>query len=114
MKRTGYLFEKVADLENIKLAIKNAVRHRKRKRRKVIDVRDNPDYYAQEIRKLILKDDFEFHAPIECEIQDYPKIRHLRKPKFYPDQIIMWAFKQIVEPVLSRGQYLYSFSGVSR
>jgi hypothetical protein len=114
MKRKGYLFEKVVELDNIKLAIFNAVKHRKRKRRSsfVNKVKENIDFYANEVRQLILDDGFEFHAPIECEIQDYPKIRHLRKPLFYPDQIIMWAIKQVVEPILNRGQYLYSFSGI--
>jgi hypothetical protein len=114
MKRVGYLFEKVVDLENIKLAIKNAVRHRKRKRKcRFIDkIRNDIDFYAADIQHMLLSDSFEFHAPYECEIQDYPKTRHLRKPVFYPDQIIMWAIKQVIEPVLNRVQYLYSFSGV--
>jgi hypothetical protein len=114
MKRVGFLFDKFINLDNIKFAIYNSLKDRKRKRlsKMMVKVRDNPEYYAVIIQQLILSGNFEFCAPLEREIQDFPKTRHLRKPRFYPDQIIMWSLKQVVEPVLSRGQYLYSFGGI--
>jgi len=112
MRRIGYLFEKICDLENIREAIRNAYKHKKRRRGAVKRVYDNIDYYAVEIRDMLIRGEYSFSAPLECVYHDYNKDRLLRVPRFYPDQIIMWAALLVVEPILNRGQYKHSFSGI--
>ena len=52
MKRFGYLFEKIVDIENIKLAHKNA-RRGKSKYREVKMVDADIERYALEIKQLL-------------------------------------------------------------
>ena len=48
MKRYGFIYERICDIENIKAAIYNASK-RKRKRPSVAKILKNVDYYAEEI-----------------------------------------------------------------
>ncbi|MZQ75273.1 MAG: reverse transcriptase [Peptoclostridium sp.] len=108
MKRTGYLFEKIVDINNIKTAIINASK-KKKKRTCVKKVLANIEFHAKEIQDM-LQDDSYLPSPyyVESIIDNSScKQRVIFKPKFYPDQIIHWATMQVLEPVLMRGMSRY-------
>lgn len=60
-KRIGHLFERVVDLDNIKLAIKNAAK-RKSDRPSVRRILMDVDKYAQKLQEILIAEDWVPHA----------------------------------------------------
>lgn len=113
MKRVGFLYEKICDIENIKAAIKNASR-RKRKRREVRRVLSNIDECAEQVRKMLLEQNYDLVEGKHKLIYDgsQNKIRKITIPRFFPDQVIHWALMQVTQPIFMRGMYEYSCGSV--
>ena len=113
MKRTGYLFETISDIETIKLAIHKAARG-KRNRKVVRRILSNEEYYAASIQKMLLSGNF-VPSPYEQVIlhDGYrKKERLISKPKYYPDQIIHWCIYIALKPVLFKGVYTYTCGSI--
>ena len=113
MKRIGYIYEKIYDIENIKAAIRNAARGKKRKHY-VRRILQNADFYAAEIHKMLKAKSFT-PGPNRCKtIRDgaSQKERRITVPQFYPDQIIHRAAVQVLEPLFMRGMYRYCCGSV--
>ena len=53
MKRYGNLFHKIVDIDNIRLAHKNA-RKNKTKYKEIVEVDKDPEYYIQELHKMLV------------------------------------------------------------
>ena len=113
MKRVGYLHEKIIDKNNIRTAIYNASK-RKRKRPGVKKVMDDIESHVDKIHLMLLDGEYIPSPFIEQSIVDNSsgKIRTIQKPKFFPDQCVHWAIMQIVEPVLSKGMDYYCCASV--
>ena len=106
MKREGFLFEKVVDIENIKKAILKAA-SKKTSRNNVKRILLDKNYYAEKIREMLINNEY-VPSPYKCQtIQDgvRKKEREIFKPKFFPDQIVHWAIMIQLEPILKRGMY---------
>ena len=110
MKRQGYLFEKIRELDNIKTAILRGSRG-KRKRKQVAYCLEHLDDCALSIQKLI-DGGYVPQKGRKLLITDGPKPRTIYVPKFYPDHIIEWAVLLQIQPILSRGMYAYSCSSI--
>lgn len=113
MKRFGYIYDKVCDLDNIKLAITKASLG-KRKQKRVKRVLDNIDFYARNVQYL-LKTKAYIPSPYDIKtIHDGSsnKIRTIHKPRFFPDQIIHWALILQLQPLIMRGMYEYSCGSI--
>ena len=52
MKRIGFIYDKICDIDNIKLAIYNSSKG-KRHQKRVTQIIDNIDIYAKEIREML-------------------------------------------------------------
>lgn len=113
MKRYGFLYEKVYDKENIKLAIYNASKG-KRNHRRISYIVKNLDEYAERIHLMLKHKIYSPSQYIEQKIYDgcNKKERIIHKPKFYPDQIIHWALMQVIQPYLQQGFYEYSVGSI--
>lgn len=113
MKRVGYIFEEICDLKNIKWAIIESSR-KKRKRKSVKKILLNTDKYAREIQALLRKKAYTPAPYTEKTIMDgiCKKIRTIHKPRYYPDQIIHWALILQIRPILMRGMYEYSCGSI--
>jgi len=113
VKRVGYLFEKVCELENIKQAIiKSSLGKRNQKRVKY--VMDNMDTHAVKIRNLLLDKKY-IPSPYDVKtIQDgaTKKTRTIHKPRYFPDQIIHWALMLQLQPVIMKGMYEFSCGSI--
>jgi hypothetical protein len=113
MKRTGHIYEKVCEIENIKEAIKRSSIG-KRDRRYVKRIMDNADFYAREIQKILTGRTY-IPSPYTIKtIQDRSsnKERTIYKPRYYPDQIIHWALMLQLHGVFTRGMYEYTCGSV--
>ena len=115
LKRAGNIFGKIHDIENIKLAIYNASKG-KRKRRRVKVILNNIDYYSWQIKRMLVNQTFEPTKSTEKKILDgnNKKTRIIHKPNFYPDQIIHWALMQQIQDVLYKPMYQYSCGSIPK
>jgi RNA-directed DNA polymerase len=113
MKRTGYLFEKITDLENIKEAARKASLG-KRHQVSVQRILNNLDHYATKIKTSLENKTYTPSPYITKTIVDgtAKKEREISKPRFYPDQIIHWAIMLQVEPLFMKGMYHYNCGSI--
>lgn len=54
MKRYGNLYYKIIDIDNLRLAHKNA-RKNKTKYKEIVEVDKDPEYYIQELHKMLVE-----------------------------------------------------------
>lgn len=97
MKRTGYLYHKIYDKDNLRLAFKNAQKGKK-DYHEVKIVNKNPDYYINKLHDMLKN---KTYKTSEYEIfikNDKGKEREIYKLPFFPDRICHWAIIQVVEP----------------
>lgn len=113
MKRVGYLYERICDIENIKKAIlKASLGKRNRKHIKIIVT--NLNHYAKKIQAMLINQEYKPSPYSIKRIYDgaSKKERVIYKPRFYPDQIVHWALILVLEPVLMRGMYQHNCGSV--
>lgn len=113
MKRVGYLYDKICDLDNIKAAIKHAA-DKKRDRREVARVLRHIDYYAQLLRDMLVNKTYTLTQGKHKRILDgsQMKIRDITIPVFFPDQVIHWSVMQILTPLFMKSMYRYSCGSI--
>lgn len=112
MKRVGFLFEKIISDENIMKAIHNATKNKKNRHGIVLECHEHPERFVKRIQNILADENFVFSPPIEKTRRERKKIRHIKVPKFFPDQIIHWALMQVIDPIVYRGAYRYSCGSV--
>lgn len=113
MKRIGFIYEQIYNLNNIKAAILNASLG-KRKQKRVKAILNDLDFYANNIQEMLIDKKYKPTKPFTKEIQDVSsgKTRHIHKPNFYPDQIIHWALMQQIQPIIMKGMYEHNCGSV--
>lgn len=111
MKRVGNLFDKVCDMDNLKLAYKNAKRG-KGWYREVKMIEKDVDFYLTSVQKMLIDKTF---TTSEYEIFtkiDKGKSREIYKLPFYPDRIVQWALMQVIEPYIVRNLTADTYSAI--
>lgn len=106
MKRVGNVFDKIVDIENLRLAHKNASKGKKHYS-EVIEVERD-----LENKLLYIKDILE-NGKYELKLSDYRieiiddkgKLRELYKLSYFPHRIIQWAIMNII-----MGDFISSFT----
>ena len=99
MKRFGYLYEKIYDIENIKLAHKNA-RKGKAHYKEVKMVDENPDKYFSEIHNMLKNKTYKTSEyKVIHRKMDNGKEREIYKLPYIPDRIIHHTIMQVAEPI---------------
>lgn len=113
MKRVGNLYEKIIDKNNIRKAILNAAK-RKRKRRNVQNVIENITKATDEIYIMLKNKKFNPSPYEKMKIMDgvRKKERIIYKPRFYPDQVVHWALMLQLEEILMKGMYYYNCASI--
>jgi len=112
MKRHGYLYEKVYDVENIKLAHKNA-RKGKTHYKEVQMVDKNPDKYFKGVYDMLKNKTYKnSEYKIMTKKTDNGKIREIFKLPYYPDRIIHHAIIQILEPIWFKSLIRDTYSSI--
>ena len=113
MKRIGYIYNDICDIENIKEAILKASKG-KRKRSNVQKVLKNIDYYAEQIQ-IMLKNKTYNPSPYQEDLikeTSNNKERVIFKPKYYPDQIVHWCLMLKLSPIIMKGMYYYNCGSI--
>ena len=115
MKRTGFIYDKICNIDNIKTAMLKASLG-KRDRGYVKKILDNIEIYSLNISKMLKEETYTPSPYIIKTIFDGSsrKERMIYKPKFYPDQIIHWALMLNIQPIIMKGMYKYSCGSVPK
>ena len=98
MKRIGYIYEKIYDIENLKLAHKNA-RKDKTFYKEVQMVDKDESKYLGEIRRSLKDKEYKVSPYSKLTINDKGKERVLHKLPYYPDRIIQWAIMLQIDDI---------------
>lgn len=99
MKRHGNLWQKVLDIENIKLAHRQA-RRGKAHYTEVKMVDADVEKYARDIQQSLAEKTFTT-SPYEIEDRfDGRKMRTIYKLPYYPDRIVQHALLNVIGPIL--------------
>ena len=97
MKRIGFLYSKIYNKENIRLAIKNAQKG-KLFYQEVKDINKNTEKYVDILHDMLKN---KTYKTSEYEVfikNDKGKEREIYKLPFFPDRVCHWAIIQVVEP----------------
>lgn len=111
MKRYGFLFEQIVDIENIRQAHYNA-RKGKSYYKEVKWVNENEELALKLIQKRLMNEDFKTSSYTFKTIEDRKKKRVIAKLPYYPDRIVHHAILQIVEPVLTKSLIRDTFQSI--
>jgi len=98
MKRQLNLYTKIYDIENIRLAHKNAQKG-KSKYSEVKMVNENPEKYILEIQELLKNKTFKNSEYEVFKRLDRGKEREIFKLPYFPDRIIHHCIMQVLEPI---------------
>lgn len=103
-KKVGHILEKVADEDNLRLAIKRSQRGGKANRSKQIrDVNADVEGTVQRLRRQILNLDFPEHEARKMQRRtDRGKVRDLEDEKYDPWKIMSHAIMQVIEPYINK------------
>lgn len=112
MKRFGFLYEKVYDIENLKLAHKNA-RKGKLHYKEVQKIDANPEKYLNELHILLKEKKFKNSKYVVFKKKtDNGKIREIYKLPYFPDRIVHHAIIQITEKIWKNSLIRDTFSSI--
>lgn len=111
MKRYGNLYEKICDLDNLKLAHKNAQKG-KGWYKEVKEININPEYYLKKLQDMLLNKTYRTSEYETFIKHDTGKDRKIYKLPYYPDRIAQWAILQVIEPILIKNFIPDTFSAI--
>lgn len=111
MKRIGYLYEKIYDMDNLKLAHKNA-RKGKGWYKEVCMVDNDNEYYLSILQEQLINQSYNTSDYIIFEKQEGKKVREIYKLPYFPDRICQWALLQVIEPILMKQLVRDTYSAI--
>jgi len=100
MKRHGDLYSDIIDMENIKLAHKNAKRG-KADYRGVRKVESNKKYWLKKVQEMLVDKKFTTSDYYVFKVHE-PKEREIFKLPYYPDRIVHHAILNILKPIWNK------------
>jgi len=111
MKRVNGLYDRIYDIENIRLAHKNA-RKGKSHYKEVISINENPDHYFQQIHEMLKNKTFK-NGPYTVFIKhDRTKDREIHKLPYFPDRIIHHCIMQVLDPIWNKLMIRDSYASI--
>ena len=114
MKRIGYLFDKVCDLDNLRMAEANAGTG-KGSRQEVAQFRANLEQNLAELRAELVNKTYHT-SEYTCFIKHEPKERVIFKLP-YRDRVVQWAIMQVLvsiwTPIFTSDTYALSLIHIS-
>lgn len=98
MKRHGNLIQKIADINNIELADKNARKGKLRSKKYIQKHDENHTQENQKLSKDLLSGNFQTSKYQIYKIYE-PKEREIYRLPYYPDRIAQHAILNVLEPI---------------
>ena len=111
MKRYGNLYKKIYDLDNLRLAHKNAKKG-KGWYKEVQMIDKNPDFYLKQIQTMLINHTYKTSEYRVFYKDDGNKTRKIYKLPYFPDRICQWAILQVIEPILIRNLTVNTYSAI--
>lgn len=113
MKRVGYLYDKLLDKNLLALAFKEASKGKKNKRY-VKRFLDKQDYYVDKLYEWLKTDTLKLSNNKHITIFEASanKTRDIVVPKFFPDQVVHWAYCIVMRPIFMKGMYQWSCGSI--
>lgn len=99
MKRYGFLYNKICDMDNLEMAYHNAKKG-KGWYKEVQQIEKKPYYYLAGLQYILRTHKFRTSKYSTFKKKDGKKEREIYKLPFFPDRIAQWAILQIIEPQL--------------
>ncbi len=111
MKRIGYLYEKVYDLDNLKLAHKNA-RKGKGWYKEVEMINKDEEKYLSILQEQLMNMSYETSEYTIFDKVEGNKLREIYKLPYFPDRVCQWALMQVIEPILMKQLVRDTYSAI--
>ena len=111
MKRYGNLFHKIVDIDNLRLAHKNA-RKNKTKYKEIIEVDKDSEHYIQEIHRMLTDGSYRCSKYEKFIKNDSGKEREIFRVPYFPDRIVQHAIMQVVEPIWKKTLITDTFQAI--
>ena len=111
MKRYGFLYEKICDIENLRLAHHKA-RLGKGWYKEVQMVNEDEDKYLKQLQEMLLNKTYRTSEYKTFVKKDGRKIREIYKLPYFPDRICQWAILLVIEPVLLKNFTKNTYSAI--
>lgn len=111
MKRYGNLYDKICDIENLRLAHKHASTG-KGWYQEVIAINQNPEEYLQLLQGMMKNHKYETSDYTIFMRKDGIKVRTIYKLPYFPDRICQWAVMQVIEPILVKNFVRDTYSAI--
>lgn len=112
IKRYGYIYEKIYDYDNLKLAHRQA-RKGKSHYKEVKMVNENEDYYLIQLQNMLI---WKTYKTSKYEVfikNDSGKEREIYKLPYFPDRICQWAIMLQIEDILLKTFTDFSCASIS-
>lgn len=112
MKSYSHLFEQIINIDNIKLAVKNAAKAgNKKRRRKKQKFLEDIDRTAKQIQEYLLHYENDRHSQIEIYDGISRKKREIIVPTFR-ELAVQHAIIQVMKPIFLHGAYEHSYAAI--
>jgi len=98
MKRINNIFEKIYEIENLKLAHQNAQKNKKNYS-EVKKINKNEEIYLAKLQQMLIEKTFKNSEYKIFKKIDKGKEREIYKLPYFPDRILHHAILQILEPI---------------
>jgi RNA-directed DNA polymerase len=113
MKRLGYIYPRIYDMQNLKVAHKMA-RRGKSWYEAVQKVDNNEEFYLKKLQKSLKDKTFKTSKYIDKEINDKGKKRVISKLPYYPDRIVHWAIMLVIEEVFLKNFIFDTYASIPK
>ena len=110
MKSYNHLWEELISDDNIRLAIHNAS-HGNMKRRKLTEIKNNPDKYIPIVRNWIENFKTIKHTPKIINDGISAKKREIIVPTV-AEHIVQHAIMNVMKPIFSKGMYEHTYASI--
>lgn len=109
--KTLTIWEKICDMDNLRLAHKNASKGKKWYT-EVREIEKDLDTYLEKVQDMLVNRTY-YPAPYKkFERAENGKVREIYKSRYFPERIIQWAVLQVISPILLKQFIFDTYSAI--
>lgn len=113
MKRHGFIYEKIHDIDNLRLA-HNSAKKGKMHYRDVRLVESDVDKHMYLIQDMLVNKTYRTSDYVVETINDRGKEREIHKLPYFPDRIVQWAVMLQIEEILLRTMITQTYAALPK